>query len=190
MNSCYPNTNVLMNKLNIQNQEKLEKAERIFTALRLAEINLTPISGNFDLAHLQSIHQAIFKDLYDFAGEIRSVQVVKGATQFASPLFIESYANDLFLQLSKENFLRGLDHSTFAKRAAYYMSEVNMLHPFRDGNGRTIREFIRLIGLQCGFEMDWSMVDKETLLQASIKSITDTSDLEKVLKGVIGVNHQ
>jgi cell filamentation protein len=59
----------------------------------------------------------------------------------------------------------------FSEKAAYYMSEINMIHPFREGNGRTIREFIRQLALYCGYIINWSLIDKDTLLNATIAAV-------------------
>ena len=92
---CYPGTDVLINKLDIRDLERLEKAERIYTGIRMAQIELKPIPGDFDLKHMQKIHKHIFQDLYEFSGRIRDETIWKGTTQFASPLYIESNAKEL-----------------------------------------------------------------------------------------------
>lgn len=186
---CYPGTEVLINKLNIQDPSKLEKAERIFTLKRLAEIHHKPIPGDFNLKHLKEIHKHLFKDIYSFNGQIRNEQISKGATTFASPLHIESYSKDLFKELKSEKHLKHLDVEQFSERAAYYMSEINHLHPFREGNGRAQREFVRTLAMKNGYELDWSRVDTKTLLDASIKSVRDPKDLGEVIKDSI-VNQQ
>jgi cell filamentation protein len=70
---CYPNSSVLINKLNITDEDELNAAERKITSLKIAEISDNPVKGEFDLKHLQDIHRHIFKDIYDWAGEIRTV---------------------------------------------------------------------------------------------------------------------
>ncbi|MFE8703889.1 Fic/DOC family protein [Cytobacillus sp. FJAT-54145] len=186
---CYPGTEVLINKLNIQDLSKLEKAERIFTLKRLAELHHKPIPGDFNLKHLKEIHKHLFQDIYPFNGQIRNEQISKGATTFASPLHIESYSKELFKELKSEKQLKHLDVEQFSERAAHYMSEINILHPFREGNGRTQREFIRTLAMKNGYELDWSRVDTKTLLDASIKSVRDPKDLGEVIKDSI-VNQQ
>lgn len=89
----------------------------------------------WDLNHLQKIHQYIFQDVYPFAGKVRTEQIGKGDFRFASPLYIESEADRVFQELKTEKYLIGLRKNVFCERMAYYFSEINVLHPFREGNG-------------------------------------------------------
>lgn len=139
---CYPGTDVLRNKAEITNAEDLDTYEGELSTLRSIEILENPITGQFDLAHLQQIHWALFQDVYDWAGKIRTVDISRGNSRFANVRFIESAANDIFNKLERENLLKGLDVSSLSKRLAHYLSEINTLHPFREGNGRVQRIFI------------------------------------------------
>lgn len=75
---CYPNSEVLINKLNITNQKELQQAEMKITAIRLQELQKNPIKGRYDFAHLKAIHHYIFQDLYEWAGKERTVEIGKG----------------------------------------------------------------------------------------------------------------
>jgi len=75
---CYPNCNVLINKLGITNADELRVAEREITALQLAVAQIEPIPGRFDLTHLQAIHRYLFSDIFEWAGEVRWVNISKG----------------------------------------------------------------------------------------------------------------
>lgn len=99
---CYPNSDVLINKLGIQEQEKLSVFERKLTMLRLLEIIDKPIKGNFDFAHLKAIHKYIFQDVYEWAGEVRKVDIAKG-NMFCNVMFIEEQAEEIFGKLKKDN---------------------------------------------------------------------------------------
>ena len=88
--AIYMNGGVFKNKLSIQDSELLETAEKEFSAVRAQYLLLQPITGNFDLAHLQTIHRELFGDLYDWAGEIRRIDISKGNTRFANFAFIEN----------------------------------------------------------------------------------------------------
>ncbi len=182
--SCYKGTDVLINKFNIIDQNILGKVDADITRKNIALLNMCPIKGNFDLTHLQNIHLAIFKDLYLFAGEIRDEIISKGTT-FALPQYIKSYSDELFKNLKKEHYIINKNIDETANRLSYYMSEINAIHPFREGNGRSNREFIRTLALKCGFYIDWSRLSKEELLRASISSMRNTDELEKLIRETI-----
>ena len=166
---CYPDSNVLMNRMGIQNPEQLNKAEKQLTMLRILELLEHPVKGSFDLKHLQSIHRYIFQDIYQWAGKIRKVDIAKG-NMFCNVMFIESQAAEIFGKLKKEKYLQGLDEDTFGRRLAYYFSEINALHPFREGNGRSQREFIRSLASRNGYVVNFSKAGRDEILQASIDS--------------------
>lgn len=168
---CYPNSNVLINKLNIQDLEELHEAERDITILRIGEIMSEPIKGNFSLKHLQKIHLYIFKDIYEWAGKIRTVDISKG-TIFCLTQFIEIQFNELYQQLKKESYLTKIDSKEeMAKRLSYYFGIINMIHPFREGNGRTQRVYFQyLCNKGNKFELDFSNISRDDMIEASILS--------------------
>lgn len=121
---CYPHSNVLKNKLDITDSDKLVNAERELTSLKLAAAKLNYIKGRFDFDHLRRIHRYLFGDIYTWAGKIRTVDIAKG-NQFCLCYNIESYANIIFQKLKQENFL--IDSNNAPIRLAYYLSEINAL---------------------------------------------------------------
>ena len=163
---CYPGTDVLRNKAEITNAEDLEAYEGELSTLRSIEILENPIAGQFDLAHLQRIHLALFQDVYEWAGKIRTVDISRGNSRFANVRFIESAASDIFNKLARENWLRGLDADTLSKRLAHYLSEINALHPFREGNGRVQRIFISQLSQSAGYQLDYSDLEQEQIYRA------------------------
>lgn len=163
---CYPGTDVLRNKAEITNAEDLDAYEGELSTLRSIEILENPIAGQFDLAHLQRIHLALFQDVYDWAGKIRTVDISRGNSRFANVRFIESAANDIFNKLARENWLRGLDADALSKRLAHYLSEINTLHPFREGNGRVQRIFISQLSQSAGYQLDYSDLEQEQIYRA------------------------
>lgn len=130
---CYPNSDVLLNELNICDADKLHDAERKLTALRIMELVENPIQGKFDLKHLMKIHGYIFQDIYSWAGKIRRVDIAKG-NMFCKVQFIETMATDIFNKLKKDDYLQNLTKEEMVKKLSYYFSEINALHPFREGN--------------------------------------------------------
>lgn len=166
---CYPDSDVLINKLGIREQERLHTFERKLTMLRLLEMIDKPIKGNFDFRHLKAIHRYIFQDVYDWAGKIRKVDIAKG-NMFCNVMFIEAQAEEIFGNIRRDNYLTGLDKDSFVKKLAYYFSEINALHPFREGNGRSQREFIRSLALKNGYIVNFSKISEEEMLKASQES--------------------
>ena len=163
---CYPGTDVLRNKAEITNAEDLDAYEGELSTLRSIEILENPIAGQFDLAHLQRIHLALFQDVYEWAGKIRTVDISRGNSRFANVRFIESAASDIFNKLARENWLRGLDADTLSKRLAHYLSEINALPPFREGNGRVQRIFISQLSQSAGYQLDYSDLEQEQIYRA------------------------
>lgn len=183
----YSNSNVLINKLDIRDEKLLKEAETLYTAQRLLELHAKPILLNFDLENLRIIHQYIFQDIYYFADMIRDENISKGHTLFASVPYIIPNAKHLLKHLKKENYLMGTTIDEFSERAAYYMAELNIVHPFREGNGRTIREFIRNLALKNGFILNWNNVNYEEILEASISSVNDITHLTVCIKNCIEI---
>lgn len=186
----YEGTDVLKNKFDIKDQRELNELERLVTTAKLAELELNPIKGEFDLKHLQKIHKHLFEDIYEFAGQIRQEQIAKDYFSFADARFIESQANELFKQLKQENHLKPnqidiMNKEHFSERAAHYLAEINVLHPFREGNGRSQREFIRSLGKNAGYKIEWNRVSKREMMGAMIKSHANTEALENLIKSIV-----
>lgn len=112
---CYPGSNVLINKLDIRDLDKLHEVERKLTNLRIMELIENPIDGEYDLAHLMKIHYYIFQDIYDWAGKVRTVDIAKG-NMFCNVKFIFNQAEDIFGKLRKDNLLKGFLREDFRKK--------------------------------------------------------------------------
>lgn len=174
---------VLKNKLGIKSSKELENLERDITTIRLIQLNNHPISRNFDLRHLQDIHHFIFSPIYDWAGEIRNGSLAKGGTVFTYPERIIPALNKLFSQLKSENYLQDLNTENVIQRLAYYLGELNVIHPFREGNGRVQRAFISELAERLGYELDFSNVSQQEMIDASILVYrkSDYSELAKII---------
>ena len=178
---CYPNSHVLKNKLNIHDSDGLKDAERRLAKYRTTELLNAPIRGKFDFKHLQKIHHYLFQDIYDWAGEVRTVDIAK-SNLFCRCFAIESEAKRIFDKLRAEKYLAGLSAGQFSARLAYYFAEINALHPFRDGNGRAQREFVRQLAYQNNYLLTFAGVTKDEMVAASIASFNlDYAPLEKLL---------
>ena len=178
---CYKGTNTLKNILNIRDSKTLQKYEAKITAAKLFALRQIGILGNFDIAHLKKIHKFLFEDVYPFAGAFRNENIAKGVFRFAEYEYIEPELNRLLNKLKNEDYLADFPKEEIAKKLAYYLSELNVLHPFREGNGRTIREFIRELALKNKYVLNLSNVSPKDFLNASIKSIANTDDLTNLI---------
>lgn len=179
---CYPGTEVLKNKLNIHKREDLLFYETKITAAKLLSLRRKGVTGDFSVKHLKQIHYTLFEDIYPFAGEFRTENIAKGSFRFAEWEYIEEQCNILLERLQKENTLQGLNKRVFVGRLSFYMAELNVLHPFREGNGRTIREFIRQLALKNGYTLNLTKVDAKTILEACMISVVDLNPLEDLLE--------
>ena len=159
-----PGTTVLKNRLGISSQSELNRLEADFTTTRIWELDQRPTPGKFDLPHLKKIHAHIFQDVYAWAGEQRTISISKGGSMFCLPQHLEFAAGDIFGKLARENHLKGLSREAFAERAAYFFSEINALHPFREGNGRTQNLFLKQLGRGAGFEVSLEKVGREQMM--------------------------
>ena len=184
---CYKDSDILINKFDIRDVKKLKLAERKLTMLRLLELFDDPIEGRFDLAHLQNIHRYIFQDIYELSGEIRTIDIAK-EHMFCNAKFIRPQADEIFLKLKKESYLGKLDNDGFIKRLAYYLGEINALHPFREGNGRSQREFIRALALRNGYVIHYDRITPKEMISASIKSfMCNYCEMEELIKKCIEI---
>ena len=179
---CYPDSNVLINKLNIRDNKLLKTAEEEITLIKQMELLKNPIKGNFTKAHLMNIHKFIFEDIYPFAGKIRREQISKADTLFYPPNLIDRELDKVFAKIKEKNMLKETDTEKVFDNLAYVMAELNIIHPFREGNGRSIREFIRIMAKRMGYDMNWGNVDKDEILEASILSVDNYRVLVDIIK--------
>lgn len=162
----YPGTDVLRNRLDIRDSADLQRVEADLCNWRGLRLASEPLPGSFDLAHLQGIHRYLFSDLYDWAGELRTVPLAK-TDLFCMPEHIESYGTEIFSALADERHLVSLDRDDFVDRLAHYLGEVNALHPFREGNGRAQRAFFAQLAADAGYRLDWQLIDPQRNIDAS-----------------------
>ena len=182
---CYKDSGVLINKLDVQVESTFVMVERFLSGERQLELRENPIKGNYDLAHLKAIHKYLFQDIYHWAGKIRSVAIAKG-NLFCLPQYIESYANDIFGKLKRDNYYQGYDKEQFLSAITNLLADINALHPFREGNGRTQREFIKYVAALNGYDFDWSKVNEKENIVASYESVNgDNTKLKDILRRII-----
>ncbi|HVH71327.1 MAG TPA: Fic family protein [Candidatus Dormibacteraeota bacterium] len=183
----YSGTTILKNIPGIRSQKILDRFEADRVGQRSLELIENPLSGLFDVDHLQRIHRYLFQDVYDWAGHFRTVDIAKGNSYFAHVPYIRSTLEGLFEKLSNEQHLRGLNQEAFARRTAEILGTLNAVHPFREGNGRTQREFVRELAQKDGYWVDWSKVPREELYKASDLSFMrgENELFEELLKKAI-----
>lgn len=183
---CYPDSEVLKNRLNIEDDDALSEAEREITELAAEDIEFEP--PPYDLATLQRIHQQLFGDIYDWAGDIRTVDVSKGDTRFCTTQRIVPEAEKLFNQLEDNDWFEGLSRDALIEEVGELYGDLNMVHPFREGNGRALRLLFEFITVNAGYEISWSEVDEEEWLEANILSAlaADSSGLRAIFEKSIG----
>lgn len=165
----YPGTTVLINKFNCKDAEKLREIEALSTGGNLAYLQLHPIKGDFDFKHLKEIHRFIFQDMYDWAGQSRTIDIGKN-NLFCRVQFIDSYAETVFGDFYSSCYEARADWERFIDVFAKHYSDMNALHPFREGNGRAQREFARELCLECGYVFDLTQTTHNEMLEASIQS--------------------
>jgi cell filamentation protein len=165
-----PRTGVLRNNLGITDPESLREAEAGLTLAAIQDLGTRFLPGAYDLVHLRAFHREIFADVYPWAGQIRTVTIAR-TDPFCLPQHIESYAAEVFSALAKEQHLRGLPRTRFVDRLTHYLAEVNAIHPFREGNGRTQRAFFHQLSRDAGWPIDWSNLDRDRNTSASVASL-------------------
>lgn len=182
----YEGTNCLVNKFNIQNEEQLAKIEASITLAKTAELERKAISTSFDFDHYKQIHKYLFEDLYDWAGEVRTVDISKKGTSFTNVENIELVANACFDRLKNLNYFKNLEFVEFIDNIVDFYCSTNMLHPFREGNGRAQRIFIAQLIRFCGYDINFSEIDTDELMLATIHSANGVTDyLKEIFKNHI-----
>jgi cell filamentation protein len=139
---CYPGTSVLINKLDLKDQRSLDAFEAEISFQRSTE----PLpSGRFSYTHYRAVHRHLFQDVYNWAGKVRTVRITKAGSTFCYPEHIDQEMKKLFAALAKAKYFRDSSPEAFAKKTAHFLAELNAIHPFREGNGRTQLTFLTLL---------------------------------------------
>jgi cell filamentation protein len=164
---CYPGTTVLINRLGLRDQAELDAFEAEITSQRAAE----PFpAGRLSYHHYRAIHRHLFQDVYAWAGRIRTVRIAKAGNAFCYPEHIDREMRQLFAKLANQKHLRGLDPTIFVREAAHLLAELNAIHPFREGNGRTQLSFLMFLAERAGHPLAIERLDPKIMLNATITS--------------------
>ena len=163
---CYPGTSVLINLLDITDPQLLEEAETAIFIIRAEE----PPDGGFDLHHYLELHRHLFQNLYSWAGQIRTIRTGKDGNWFCYPEHIQGQLRRVFAELGEPDAVARMTASEFASHVGHFLAELNAIHPFREGNGRTQLVFVAVLAKRAGFDFDAGKLDPERAMQAMIES--------------------
>lgn len=145
----------------------MDQYEAVSVELSLSE---TLPEGRLDAAHYRALHRHLFQDVYRWAGDYRAVRIHKGDSTFCYPDHIPSQMDGLFARLADADHLRDRSRSGFASAVATFMGNLNAIHPFREGNGRTMNVFVALLSMQAGHQIDVRRIQRDAYLAAIIQS--------------------
>ena len=180
---CYPGTTILINRLDIRDQARLDSFEAEVTVERASQ----PLpAGRLSYTHYRAIHRHLFQDVYAWAGKTRTVRVAKQGSTFCYPENIDREMRSLFADLAAKMHLRGLDAITFSRKAAHFLAELHAIHPFREGNGRTQLSFLTILAEQAGHPLALERLDPKLMLDATVTSFGDSEEpLVDVIAGLL-----
>ena len=177
IDGCYPNTNVLINKFEIKDEDTLKDIEANITSTEtLKALTKKGIEGKLDYEHLKKIHKTLFSKIYSWAGKERSVNIAKGFS-FCDVGMLPDFSNDIFSKLKRENFYLDNNKTDTITKIADLYGDLNCLHPFREGNGRSNKLFCQYIAGINGIQFDFSKIDKNEWNQASIYSAYGSNNM-------------
>lgn len=164
----YPGTDVLRNVQGLRDHDQLTALEVTVTTLALAGLEATRLPGQYDLTHLQAFHREVFAEVCPWAGELRTVAISKPGAVFCLPQHLTSYANEVLGRLADACWLRDTAREVFLDGLSALWADLNSLHPFREGNGRSARAFLRQLSADAGWPLSWAGLDARVNLHASV----------------------
>lgn len=181
---------VLRNRVGVTSASALSAAETDLSEARLLELREKPelaAPRSYDLAHLSAIHAQLFHDVYDWAGEVRTVGIEKDGESFCPPGNISQAMEHVAMRVAETNRLRNVAASVLPQQVAYLYDYVNYAHPFRDGNGRSTREFFDQLLAERSCGLNWELTDSAELYQAchSARAESDLSGLTSMFERII-----
>ena len=180
---CYPGTTVLINLLDIRDQTELDEVE---LALFLTRADEPLPAGELDYPHYSSLHRHLFQDVYAWAGQPRSIRIGKGGSWFCYPEHIATEMARVFGELGNPDRLADLDRVSFAKHLAHIIAEINAVHPFREGNGRTQLTFLAMLAEHAGFTFNADILDRDRVIQAMVDSFSGSeAPLQALIEDIV-----
>ena len=170
---CHPGSGVLINLAGLTEQSALDDYETEMVALRAQE---PPPLGRFGPPHYRAIHRHLFQDVYTWAGRYRTVRTFKGGNPFCFPEYIDDQMKQLFTRLAERDFKPGVEADRFVFSLASFLTELNVIHPFREGNGRTQQTFFALLGHRAGHPFRLAALEADPFRRAMVASYHDDLD--------------
>lgn len=167
---------MLINKLGIRDQKQLDENETLITSVKTLQIELQPIAAAPDFAYLKALHRTLFEELYDWAGQMRTINMSRLRTAFCPAEQIESTAQAIFAHLSAQTYFRNLPRTTLIDEMADLYDSLNYLHPFREGNGRVQRLYFRQLARWIGHTLNFVAVDSDRMMIATIHASAGIMD--------------
>ncbi len=187
---CYKGTTCLINKFGITDETKLSEIEADITFAKASKLEENPIDGKFDIEHYKAIHRYLFEDLYDWAGQLRTINISKKGTKFVKTDELENLCVKCFDRIKSNNYFKNIPFESFVENIVDLFFTLNMLHPFREGNGRTERIFIAQLIRFNGYDIDFSEIDSDYLIIATIQGAQGVTDnLAKIFREHIRKNY-
>ena len=164
----YPGTTVLRNRLGYTDPHTLAQAEALIAATRMAELAANPIDGHFDFAHLQAIHRHLLGDLYEWAGEIRTIDTAPGDLGILHdpPAAIPGELDRVFTDINSGVYVNHHSHEAFVQDLAGHWGDLTSVHPFVDGNSRTQRVFFDQLARDVGWAIEWRELSADAVQAA------------------------
>lgn len=156
-----PDTGVMRNRLGITDADELAQREEDEAALATAKLLFTLRPAHWDPSLLCFLHQQLFGQLYDWAGQYRTVEISKGTSRFAAAQHIPAQVEAVLAQLEQERASWSPGDDAVLDRLAHFYSELNAIHPFREGNGRTIRLLLSLLANRYHWDLQWQHTTAE-----------------------------
>lgn len=189
---CYEGTSCLINKFGITDENLLSEVEADITFAKASGLEEKPLNGKFDIEHYKAIHRCLFEDLYDWAGKFRTINISKKGTKFAPYKNLESLVNKCFERLRSKNYFQDMVFDCFVENIVDLYCTLNILHPFREGNGRTERIFIEQLIRFNGYDINFFEIDSDYLMIATIQAAQGVTDYltEIFRKNIIGSSKQ
>lgn len=183
---CYPETSILINKLNIHDKLLLEKKEHEIVSLRMSQLKKNPLYNGLDFSvqYIKRIHFFLFQDIYSWAGKYRTVRICKNDFMFSYPEYIDQELDKEFAKLKSNSYFKDLSLTLFCEEITRFKIEINAIHPFREGNGRVIRLLVEDIAFNAGYHVEFNQVTKNDYINAMILSPTEEGPLKKLITSI------